>query len=1039
MRDNHRIGLVGPNGAGKTTLLRVISGETEPDLGSVQQGSTTLGYLKQEVEESPGHRPVIEEAMDAFAEVRRLHEEEDRILIDLGNEADHESKRYSKLLEDLDRVHMALHAGEAHRARPRAEAVLSGLGFEADAMDQPLGTFSGGWRMRVALAKLLLKQPDVILLDEPTNHLDIDSIDWLENYLKAYPGTVVIVSHDRYFLDRMVDRIAEMSRGRLTEYAGNYSFYLEARIERRAIQKSAFDNQQKSIADTERFIERFRAKATKATQVQSRVKLLDKLERVVEPEQDEAGIRFRFPEPKRSGRSVIEVSRFSKVYDGEERRVEVFRDAGPLHIERGDKIALIGRNGAGKSTLARMLAGVEPFEGDLRLGKDVELTFFAQHTADSLNPSETVLESVQRVAYGQSETEVRSLLGAFLFSGDDVFKPVKVLSGGEKSRVALARTLVVPANFLLLDEPTNHLDIRSIGVLIEALKQYTGTFALVSHDRHFLDQVVTTVWRVEDGGVHDYPGTYSEYQWKTRETATPTPRAAASTRSPATPVVPVAVPTVASTLAPTKPAAAATKPAAAPKGADAEWRSLNDFKLKKIYRDVESQILEEEERKSTVEASLGDPKLYGNEKKSRDMTARYEASVARLQELYEKWERVSEVLTERGISVFLVLWLALAALATPSQAQIYRLPPPDTAAGNYFGTDVAVSGDRILVGATGIHRCGPNSGAAYVYARSEPGEWALESELVASDCAEEDFFGRAVAISGEVAAVTAYRPYFSSFRSNAVVVFERNADGSWKEVSRLEAPGGAREGAFAASLSLDGYRLVVTSAGDTGGVGDPGAAYVYERTAQGEWVRTARVEGSGPASRGIFGTSCAVSGDWLAVSASTYGRQTPGTLFLFHRSADGSWRERQAIHGIDDYFIPLEMDQHRLVVGERRGGHGEDGQVSVFARTVDGSWSEEARLSPPDPYPSGGFGSAVALSGSRALIVGFDEQLQFDFNIDRIVYAFQADSTGQWAESQVLDVGHRFFGAAIDLDGTTAVIGDVSDAAPGEVYVARLR
>ncbi len=1029
MRDAVRIGLVGPNGAGKTTLLKVISGEITPDEGTVQQGSTTLGYLRQEVEESPAHRPVIEEAVDAFAEVRRLHEEEDRILLDLERETDHESKRYARLLEDLDRVHQALHAGEAHRARPRAEAVLAGLGFSADAMDEPLGTFSGGWRMRVALAKLLLRQPDVILLDEPTNHLDIDSIDWLETYLKSYPGTVVIVSHDRYFLDRMVDRIAELSRGRLSEYAGNYSYYLEARVERRTIQQAAFENQQKMIADTERFIERFRYKATKATQVQSRVKQLDKLERVVEPEADEAGIRFRFPEPRRSGRVVIELSRFSKTYDGEERRVEVFRDAGPLHIERGDKIALIGKNGAGKSTLARMLAGTEPFDGDLRLGKDVEMTFYAQHTADTLDPSETVLETVQRVAYGQSETEVRSLLGAFLFTGDDVFKPVRVLSGGEKSRVALARTLVRPANFLLLDEPTNHLDIRSIGVLIEALKQYTGTFAVVSHDRHFLDQVVTTVWRVEEGGVVVYPGTYSEYLWKTRAPAS----APAPVRSdPA----PQRTQGTAPSTAPAPMLAQPPSPAPVP-SADNPYAGLNDFKLRKAYRDVESRILEEEDRKSALEESLGDPSLYGNEKKSRQATEAYEKVKAVLESLYAEWEQVTDVLSQRGIKLFLLLVALLAA--APAAAQLYRLPPPDTTRGNWFGTDVAVSGDRILVGATGIRRCGPNSGAAYVYDRVPGGEWALAARLEASECAEDDFFGRAVALDGDVAAVTAYRPYFSSFRSNAVHVFERDTSGSWREAVRIEAPGGAEEGTFASSLALDGSRLVVTSAGEPGGTGSKGSAWVFERQPDGSWLRTARLEPRHSPGEGVFGTSCALFGDVAVISASTYARRTPGTVHVFERGADGSWSEQRSLGGIDDFFIPLALHGDRLLVGERRGGHGEDGQVTEFARSADGTWIETGRIVPPDPYPSGGFGAEVALSDGRAAIVGFDEQLQFDFNIDRIVYVFEAEGDGRWVERRILDVGHRYFGSAVAIDGPIVAVSDVSDEAPGEVYVAVVR
>lgn len=620
------MGLVGPNGAGKTTLLRAVAGALDIDEGTVQAGGSTLGYLRQEVEETAGHRTVIEEAMDAFAAIHTLHDEEDRILSELERETDHTGAKYSRLLENLDHVHQRLHAAEAHTARPRAEAILSGLGFGADDMDEPVSTFSGGWRMRVELAKLLLSRPDVLLLDEPTNHLDIDSIDWLETYLKSYPGTVVIVSHDRYFLDRMVNRIAELSRGKITEYAGNYAFYLKERAERRALQRASFVNQQKSISETERFIERFRYKNTKASQVQSRIKALDKLERIDEPESDEATISFRFPEPGRSGRMVLELSRFSKTYTDGGREVPVFRKAGPLEIERGDKIALIGRNGAGKSTLARMLAGTEPFDGTRRLGKDVSFTFFAQHTADTLDPGATVLEVVQRVAFGQSETAVRSLLGAFLFRGDDVFKPVSVLSGGEKSRVALATTLVVPANLLILDEPTNHLDIHSIAVLIEALRQFSGTFAVVSHDRHFLDQVVTRVWRVEDGAVRAYPGTYSEYLWKVSQEA-------AAGDVPGSEVT--------SHAAQSRPDVPVTS---SPDTVDRDnpYGRMNTFRLGRALEETEREILGLEEHKKTLERTLGDPELYSNADRARETTETYETVQKDLAELYRRWEAIAE-------------------------------------------------------------------------------------------------------------------------------------------------------------------------------------------------------------------------------------------------------------------------------------------------------------------------------------------------------------------------------------------------------------
>ncbi len=648
VRPNQRIGLIGPNGAGKSTLLRVIAGLHTPDAGTVSMsGETTLGYLAQDVQETPTDQTVRDAAMEAFAEVLALQEEEQQIADALAAEADHTSAAYEKLLHRLERVHAELTAREAHRIRPKTEAVLTGLGFDPDALDRPLRTFSGGWRMRVALARILLREPDFLLLDEPTNHLDIDSIDWLEGYLKAYQGTVVIVSHDRYFLDRMVTTIAEMAHGRVTEYAGNYAFYLEERTARRALQQAAYENQQKEIAETERFIERFRYKATKARQVQSRIKMLEKLERIPPPPSEDAAITLRFPEPERSGRVVLELSAFSKHYDTAEGRIEVFDQAGPLTIERGDKIALIGPNGAGKSTLARILHGTEPFEGTRTLGYRVSMGFFAQHQADTLNPEHTLVEALYEVGPGKTETELRTLLGAFLFTGDDVFKKVGVLSGGEKSRVALARTLLNPANFLIFDEPTNHLDIQSINVLIEALRQYTGTFVVVSHDRHFLDQVVNTVWRVEHGQVMTYPGTYSEYQWRLRQQ--PGPAEAGSAGPPPEPTRTEA----------TRPAPATGGPKTKEqKRREAEarnrrYRALQNgeavgleaftpHQLRKALKEVEAKVLAHEERQAELEAALADPDVYQDGDRARRLTLDYEAVQAELETLYARWETLAE-------------------------------------------------------------------------------------------------------------------------------------------------------------------------------------------------------------------------------------------------------------------------------------------------------------------------------------------------------------------------------------------------------------
>ena len=638
-----RIGLIGPNGAGKTTLLKVIAGTQPVDAGRVDRGSTTVGYLEQNVQEMPGDRTVREEAVRAFDDVLALEAKEEKITRQLTEATDYESDRYAQLLDRLQRVQERLNTADAHRIRARTDAALTGLGFDPDDLDRPLRTFSGGWRMRVSLAKLLLQRPDVLLLDEPTNHLDIGSIDWLEGYLKGYEGTVIIVSHDRYFLDRMVTQIAELTRGRLWHFDGNYSHYLDAREERYEQWRNAYENQQKRIKEIEQFISKFRYNASKAAQVQSRIKKLEKMDRIPEPPSAEETIAFRFPEPSRSGAIVLELSPFSKSYATEEGTVEVFDDAGPLTVERGDKIAIVGPNGAGKSTLARILKGEEPFEGTRSLGHNVNLGFYAQHQADALAPDQTVLDAVREVAPGRDETDLRTLLGTFLFTGDDVFKHIRVLSGGEKSRVALARTLLSPANCLILDEPTNHLDIRSKEVLIEALQQYEGTFLLVSHDRHFLDEVAEKVWRVGDGGVRTFFGNYSDYRWQVEEgtAASVNGRPAgdgmtASRTRDATSGDASATSTRASE---TNGQSSVTK-ASTPAGG--KFAHLNSYELKRKLEATEEAILEKEERQEELQAAMADPGTYDGAKSIRDLSEAYQALEQELATLYDEWDELSE-------------------------------------------------------------------------------------------------------------------------------------------------------------------------------------------------------------------------------------------------------------------------------------------------------------------------------------------------------------------------------------------------------------
>lgn len=661
IRPGERIGLIGANGAGKTTLMRVIDGRQTPDAGRVDRGSQTIGYLEQGVQEIAPGRTVREEALDAFRDVDRLRARERRITEALDASDDPTTDAYERLLHDLDRVQTQLVACEAHTVASRTEAALTGLGFDPDALDRPLADFSGGWRMRAVLARLLLRQPDVLLLDEPTNHLDIDAIDWLEGYLRGYPGTVVLTSHDRYFLDRMVTSIAELARGRVEPYAGNYSFYLDERAKRRELQQAAYENQQRKIKETERFIERFRYKASKASQVQSRIKQLEKMERLEPPPPLEATLTLRFPEPPRSGHVVLRLSRFAKHYDTAEGPVEVFEDAGPLTVERGDKIALIGPNGAGKSTLARMLFGTEPFDGDREVGHKVQSTFFAQHQTEALDASRTVLESLREAAPARDVTDLRTMLGAFLFTGDDVFKPVSVLSGGEKSRVALARTLCSPANFLVLDEPTNHLDLQSKQVLVEALQQYSGTLVLVSHDRHFLDQVATRVWRVGDGRVQAFPGTFAEYRWHREHGTTASGNAASGNAASGS------ADADASSSAQAPPTNGQANDEGGPKTKaqkrrEAEARqqryearqdssdplaSLNAYQLRKRLEKVEAKILEKETTQEEMETRLAEPTLYDDPDEARALNEAYGALKSDLVDLYHDWEHLAELLAAR--------------------------------------------------------------------------------------------------------------------------------------------------------------------------------------------------------------------------------------------------------------------------------------------------------------------------------------------------------------------------------------------------------
>lgn len=608
IKPKDKIGLVGLNGTGKSTLLKIINGDIQPSSGEVQKAKDcTIGFLNQDLLSYQSEDSILDVALEAFKETLQLEQEIENVLRQM--ETDHSDE----IINKLARLQDQFEANEGYTIKAKAEEVLEGIGFNTKDLGRPLKTFSGGWRMRVMLAKLLLEKPSLLMLDEPTNHLDLPSIQWVENYLKNYEGAVVVVSHDQDFLDNCVDITVEVSNGSLTSYSGNYSFYQEEKKERMEIQQNAYENQQQMIKQTERFIERFRAKATKSNQVQSRIKALDRLDRVNEVVDDNISVNFKFKFSQKSGRDVVVLDQVSKAYGD----LVILKDT-TARIERGDKIALIGANGKGKSTLLRIVDGTEAIVGKREQGHNVLKSFYAQHQLEALNVDNEILQEMVQAGSKKTETELRNVLGCFLFTNEDVFKKIKVLSGGEKSRVALAKTMISEANFLLLDEPTNHLDIQSVNILIQAMEQYEGTFITVSHDRHFIRGVANKIWYIEENKIKEYPGTYDEYvYWKSQQVAAPTDTKQDS------------------------------KPKQDTRKKELSITEVNEAKknLKKKEQElalIEEKILQIETKKAELEKKMADPLVFSDNKKIEETNQAYQKLKNQESDLNQSWETLVE-------------------------------------------------------------------------------------------------------------------------------------------------------------------------------------------------------------------------------------------------------------------------------------------------------------------------------------------------------------------------------------------------------------
>ena len=626
IQPNERIALIGYNGTGKSTLLKVLTRQYLPNKGTVEQGrETTIGFLHQDLLSFDTEDSILEVAMGAFERVKELEKEIEAIGHELERTGDETlAHDYSEKLHELE----VLGGYDIHH---KTEEILQGLGFTNENLHKPYKIFSGGWRMRVLLAKMILMHPDVLLLDEPTNHLDLPSIEWLEKYLQHYQGAVVMVSHDRYFLDRMVNKVVELYQQKLHFYTGNYSYYETEKALRVDMQQKAYENQQDYIRQNERFVERFKAKASKAAAAQSIVKRLEKLDRIENVEIERPNMRINFSVDKQPGRVLCTLKHVTKCFGD----LVIMEDTG-AEIDRGDKIALIGANGKGKSTLLRVIVGNEEFTGDRIWGHNVEESFYAQHQLEALNINNNVLDEMRDSRSGKTDLELRNLLGCFLFSGDDVDKKIKVLSGGEKARVALAKTIVSKANFLMLDEPTNHLDIHSVDLLIGALNNYEGSIVFVSHDRHFVSKIANKIWEIEDHKIVEFKGSYAEWEdWKERRLAAakiaePVAKNTEQKNNKTQPAKKDTVVEVTSTV-----------------------RNPVDKEVKKEYQknktrfqQIEEKLAQLNQRKTALETAMASPEGYASKDKFQQTETEYKSVTTELINLNKEYEIVFEKVME---------------------------------------------------------------------------------------------------------------------------------------------------------------------------------------------------------------------------------------------------------------------------------------------------------------------------------------------------------------------------------------------------------